>query len=278
MWLLDYLSISTPSKDRYKTTPHSPGVIKSLIQVPRQGQVTHTQRKKTIIVDANKILTSEIQTHIKPWVEIICENVFCVGGYRDHVSACIFHMLYCIETSTQYNLAFFILKRMKRTRNKPKELLPYGMLLTRFFNYVVTDFPELEIDRYTSYDRVMYPLAPHYERKTRADHGTKRPHGSTPSSSPSTLNHPSSSHHIDENVDVDDEKSTHSNSSSSSQVIGSMSNVVLRVFSNLPHESQSLDLYQTEILNHQTKFRDEYRKGLRSIKKALKDLMKGSKK
>ncbi|GJZ52833.1 hypothetical protein Tco_0607718 [Tanacetum coccineum] len=110
---------------------------------------------------------------------------------------------------------------MKRTRNKPK----------------------LEVDRYVLFDRVMHPLAPHYERKTRSDHGTKRRCESNPSSSSSTLNHPSSSHHLDENVDGSDEESTHANSSYSSQTIGSLSNILLRVLSNPPHERQPLDLH-----------------------------------
>ncbi|GJU17624.1 hypothetical protein Tco_1145590 [Tanacetum coccineum] len=131
MWSLDHLSVSVPSRGLYKTKPPSPRVIKSLIQVPRQGQETRTKNKKTIVVGENEILTREIQTHMKPWVEIIHENAICLGGHKDHVSACLCHMLYCIETSTPYNLAFFILKRMEKTRFKPKELLPYGMLLTR---------------------------------------------------------------------------------------------------------------------------------------------------
>ncbi|GJU04858.1 hypothetical protein Tco_1121288 [Tanacetum coccineum] len=175
MWSLDYLSISTPSKGRYKTTPPSLNVIKSLIQVPRQGQVTRTKNKKTVVIDQNEILNREIQTHMKPWVDIIRENAICLGGHKDHVYACLCHMLYCIETSTPYNLAFFILKTMEKTRNKPKELLPYGMLLTRFFKHVVSVFPELASDHYLSHDRVMHPIAPHYERKTRSDHGKKRP-------------------------------------------------------------------------------------------------------
>ncbi|GJV72779.1 hypothetical protein Tco_1492774 [Tanacetum coccineum] len=133
MWSLDHLSVSVPSKGLYKTKPPSPRVIKSLIQVPRQGQETRTKNKKIIVVGENKILTQEIQTHMKTWVEIIRENAICLGGHRDHVSACLCHMLYCIETSTPYNRAFFILKRMEKTRFKPKELLPYGMLLTRLF-------------------------------------------------------------------------------------------------------------------------------------------------
>ncbi|GJX12686.1 hypothetical protein Tco_0204444 [Tanacetum coccineum] len=75
---------------------------------------------------------------------------------------------------------------MEKTQNKPKELLPYGMLLTRLFKHVVFIFPELASDHYLSHDRVIHPFTPHYERKTRSDHGKKRPRDSSASSS-STL-------------------------------------------------------------------------------------------
>ncbi|GJT79376.1 hypothetical protein Tco_1053718 [Tanacetum coccineum] len=215
---------------------------------------------------------------MKSWVEIIRENVFCLGGHRDHVPACLCHMLYCIETSTKYNLTFFILKRMERIRNNPKVILPYGMLLTRLFNHVMSIFLELAIDRYILYDRVMHPLAPHYERKTRSDHGTKRCRYSNPSSSSTALNHASSSHHLDENNDRNDEESFYSNTHSPTQLANSLSNISPKVFENPPHENQTLHSYQTEILNHQSQLRDEHRKGLRSIEKALKDMMKGNKK
>ncbi|GKC31334.1 hypothetical protein Tco_1038628 [Tanacetum coccineum] len=152
---------------------------------------------------------------MKPWVDIIRENAICLGGNRDHVSACLCHMLYCIETSTPYNLAFFILKRMEKTRSKPKELLPYRMLLTRLFNHIVSISPELAFDHYLAHDRVMHPLAPYYERKTRADRGKKRPHASNASSSSTTQNHPSSSLSLDAIVDENDDDSFYSNSSSS---------------------------------------------------------------
>ncbi|GKE45361.1 hypothetical protein Tco_1472645 [Tanacetum coccineum] len=216
LWSLDYLSVSVPSRGLYKTKPPSPRVIKSLIQVPRQGQETRTKNKKTVVVGENEILTREIQTHMKPWVDIIRENTICLGGHRDHVSTCLCHMLYCIETSTPYNLAFFILKRMEKTRFKPKELLPYGMLLTRLFKHVVSISPELAFDRYLSHDRAMHPLAPHYERKTRADRGKKRPREPNASSSSSTLNHPSSSHPLDDSTDENDDESSYSNPSSPS--------------------------------------------------------------
>ncbi|GJT16820.1 retrovirus-related pol polyprotein from transposon TNT 1-94 [Tanacetum coccineum] len=156
----------------------------------RQGQVTRTKNKKTIVVDENEILTREIQPHMKPWVDIIRENAICLGGHKDHI--------------------------MEKTRSKPKELFPYGMLLTRLFKHVVSVFPELAIDRYISHDLVMHPLAPYYERKTRSDHGKKIPHESNASSSSTTLNHPSSSHPLDDSINENDDESFHSNPSSSS--------------------------------------------------------------
>ncbi|GKD14313.1 hypothetical protein Tco_1198720 [Tanacetum coccineum] len=278
MWSLNHLSVSIPNRGRYKTKPPSLRVIKSLIQVPRQGQETRTKNKKTIVVGENEILTREIQTHMKPWVDIIRENAICLGGHRDHVSACLCHMLYCIETSTPYNLAFFILKRMEKTRNKPKELLPYGMLLTRLFKHVVSVSPELAFDRYLSHDQAMHPLAPHYERKTRADRGKKRPRETNASSSSTTQNPPSSSLLIDAMVDENDDESFHSNSSSPSQHVSSSSNVGSRVRQNSSHESHDLNTFLSETITLQTQQRDAHRDGLRSIGQALKNMMGGKRK
>nr|GEW92798.1 retrovirus-related Pol polyprotein from transposon TNT 1-94 [Tanacetum cinerariifolium] len=215
-WSLDYLEISTPTKGHYQTIPHSPSVIKTLIQTPQQGQITRVRNKKTVTVDENKILNHEILNHMSSWVEIIRENVLCLRGHHDHVPTCFCHMLYYIETSTKYNLAFFILKRMESIRNAPKANLAYEMLLTRLFTHVVSNFHELSNDRYILCDRVMHPLAPYYERKTRSDHGTKRCRSSNPSSSSIVLDHPSSSHHIDKNDDGSDEEFFHSNTPSPS--------------------------------------------------------------
>nr|GEY11366.1 pentatricopeptide repeat-containing protein [Tanacetum cinerariifolium] len=167
---------------------------------------------------------------MKPWVNIILENAICLGGHKNHVFACLCHMLYYIESSTPYNLALFVLKQMEKTQNKPKELFPYGMLLSRLFKHVVSVFLELAIDRYLSFDRVVHPLAPYYERKTQSDHGKKRPRESNSSSSSSTtLNHPSLSHLLDDTLDENDDESFHSNSLSSFQNISSSTNVFSQV-------------------------------------------------
>nr|GEU92259.1 copia protein [Tanacetum cinerariifolium] len=265
MWLLDYLSLSAPSKGRYKTTPPSPQVIKSLIQILRQTQAILTKNKKTIIVDENEILTHENQTHMKPWVDIIRENAICLGGYRDHVFACLCHMLYCIESSSPYNLAFFILKRIKKTRNKPKELLPYGMLLSRLFKHVMSIFPKLATDNYLLFNHVMHPLAPHYEQKMRSYHGKKRPRKLNASSSFATQNHPSSSLPLDAMIDENDNESSHPNSSSPSQQVSSLSTIISRGRQNPSHESHNLDTFLSETINLQTQQRDAHREGLSDL-------------
>ncbi|GJX56782.1 hypothetical protein Tco_0286679 [Tanacetum coccineum] len=162
-WSLDELAYGIPTDGPYQTNPPSPDDIISSIQIDREGQVHRIHHEEEIDVLEYQVLTLEIEPTLKPLEEIIRENAICLGGHKDHVSACLCHMLYCIETSTPYNLAFFILKRMEKTRNKPKELLPYGMLLTRLFKHVVSVSPELAFDHFFSHDQAMYPLAPNYE-------------------------------------------------------------------------------------------------------------------
>nr|GEU56948.1 ribonuclease H-like domain-containing protein [Tanacetum cinerariifolium] len=108
--------------------------------------------------------------------------------------------------------------------------------------------------------------------KMRSDHGNKRTHDLNYRSSSTTLNHLSSSYPLDNIVDVNNEESFHSNSSSLSQNVSSSSNVVSRVVQNPPHESQHLNTYLFETINLQTQQQDDHRKGLRSIGKALKDM------
>nr|GEX31526.1 cytochrome P450 [Tanacetum cinerariifolium] len=147
------------------------------------------------------------------------------------------------------------------------------MILTRLFKHVVSFFHELAIDHYISHDRVMHPFALYYERKTRSDHGKKRPRKSSASSSSTTINHPSSSRPLDDTIDENDDESFHSNSSSPSQNVSSSSNVVPRVRQNPPHESHNLNTYLFETINLQAQHRDARREGLRSTGQALKNMM-----
>ncbi|GKA64873.1 hypothetical protein Tco_0764580 [Tanacetum coccineum] len=123
------------------------------------------------------------------------------------------------------------------------------MLLTRLFKHVVSVSPELAFDHYLSHDRAMHPLAPHYERKTRADRGKKKPRESNASSSSTTQNHPSSSLPLDHTIDEYDDESFHSNSSSPSHQVSSSSNVASRVCQNPSHENHDLNSLLSETIN-----------------------------
>ncbi|GJV07182.1 hypothetical protein Tco_1344838 [Tanacetum coccineum] len=215
-WSLDYLKSCTPSNGIYKTTHPSTNDIKSLVQITQTKPITRIRPKKIIDVKENKILNHEIKSHMKSWVEIIRENVFCLGGNQDHVPACLCYMLYYITTSTRYNLAIFILKRMKAIRRQHKVNLPYGMLLTRLFKHIVSNSPELSDDRYILCDRVMYHLAPYYERKTRADHGMKRCRQLNSASSSSVFIHTSPSNHLDDKDDENEEDTSRASTPSPS--------------------------------------------------------------
>ncbi|GJU94633.1 hypothetical protein Tco_1319389 [Tanacetum coccineum] len=80
--------------------------------------------------------------------------------------------------------------------------------------------PKISNDHYMLYDHVMDPLALHYERKTRADHGTKSCRHST---SFAPIN-PSSSHPIDDEHVDNDEGSSRACTPSPTRLVNSLSN------------------------------------------------------
>ncbi|GJZ89866.1 hypothetical protein Tco_0661793 [Tanacetum coccineum] len=93
---------------------------------------------------------------------------------------------------------------MEFVTKQARLILPYGMLLTRLFKYVI---PELFNESYVLYDRVMYPLTAQQERKTQKDYGIKRGRHFTSSSS-SAFDQPSFSHLNDADDDGNDEETS----------------------------------------------------------------------
>ncbi|GJR31768.1 hypothetical protein Tco_1108000 [Tanacetum coccineum] len=167
-------------------------------------------------------------------------------------------MLFCIATSTHYNLAYFIAKRMEFVTKHAWLILPYGMLLTRMFNHVIFENPELSNPLYVLYDRVMYPLAAQQERKTRKDYSTRRGRSST--SSLFAFGQPSSSHPNDDDNDGNDEGTSRVSTPSPTLFVNSLTNEVPRVFKNPPNIDPDMEpfyTHQTKILNRQVQLRDD---------------------
>ncbi|GJU10601.1 hypothetical protein Tco_1132997 [Tanacetum coccineum] len=299
MWSLNHLSVSVPSRGLYKTKPPSPRVVKSLIQVPRQGQETRTKNKKRLSFDEEvlifclrvrslrclfvkgacvftdkwsldelaygvptdgpyqtnppspddiissiridreglrrirheeeidvleyQILTREIEPTLKPLEEIIQENIFCLGGSRDHVLTCLCYMLYCVVHFKKFNLAYFMAKQMEWVTRQKRLILPYGMLLTRLFNVIMNENLELNNESYVLYDRVMNPLAAQKDRKPRKDRGTRRGRHSTSSSA---FDQPSSSHLNDDDDDRNGERTSRASTPSPIRYVNSLTNQV----------------------------------------------------
>ncbi|GKA17669.1 hypothetical protein Tco_0697506 [Tanacetum coccineum] len=138
---------------------------------------------------------------MKRWEKLIRENVFGIGGHRDHLLASLAHMLYCIVVEEQYNLAYFFVKRIECARTTPNANLPYGMFLTRLFRHAMEHYPHLDNGIYNVVDRVMRPLGLKQTRKPRSDRGMPKARHSVSSSS--AHNYGSSSHHGDDDEDDD---------------------------------------------------------------------------
>ncbi|GJW75544.1 zf-CCHC domain-containing protein [Tanacetum coccineum] len=96
------------------------------------------------------------------------------GGHRDHIPACLAHMLYCVVAEEQYNLANFFVKRIECARATLTANLPYGMFLTLLYRHVMEAYPYLDNSIYNIVDRVMRPLALKQPRRPRSDHGKAR--------------------------------------------------------------------------------------------------------
>ncbi|GKA59478.1 hypothetical protein Tco_0758791 [Tanacetum coccineum] len=145
-----------------------------------------------------------------------------LGGLSGHFPACLCYMLYCVANSEKFNLAYFMAKRMEWVTKQARLILPYGMLLTRLFDFIIGENPELQNESYVLYDRVMNPLAAQLERKPRRDRGTRRGRQSTSSS---TFDQPSSSH-LNDDDDGNDEGTSRASTPSPIRYVNSLTNQV----------------------------------------------------
>ncbi|GJX47253.1 hypothetical protein Tco_0272443 [Tanacetum coccineum] len=258
-WPLDELAYGVPTDGPYQTNPPSPDDIISSIQIDREGQVRRIRQEEEIDVHEYQILTREIVPTLKPLEEIIQENVFCLGGNRDHVPACLCYMIYCVVHSEKFNLSYYMAKRMEWVTKQKRLILPYGMLLTHLFKLIMNENHDLYNESYVLYDRVMNPLAAQQERKTRKDHGTRRGHHSTFSSS--AFDQPSFSHlNVDDDDDVGNgEGTSRASTPSPIRYVNSLTNEVPQVFQNPPNIDPHLEPFytrQTKIINRRVQIRD----------------------
>ncbi|GJY33569.1 hypothetical protein Tco_0418038 [Tanacetum coccineum] len=148
----------------YYTDLPTPKEIHQFLQFQRV-ESNRTIKSKIVTLSPNQVPTKEFRQDLKRWEELICENVFRLGGHKDHLPACLTHILYCILAEQQYNLTYFFVKRIESAKATPKAHLSY----------------------------VMRPLALKQTRKPRSDSGMPKSRNSDSSSSDHHFG--SSSHH-----------------------------------------------------------------------------------
>ncbi|GKF42399.1 hypothetical protein Tco_0125741, partial [Tanacetum coccineum] len=107
---------------------------------------------------------------MKQWEELIRENVFGLRGHQDHLPACLAHMLYCVVTKEQYNLAYFFVKRIECARVNPTANLPYGMFLTRLYRHIMEAYPRLDNGIYDIARHSVSSLSSHHHGTSSHQH------------------------------------------------------------------------------------------------------------
>nr|GEW39572.1 pentatricopeptide repeat-containing protein [Tanacetum cinerariifolium] len=249
-WSLDELVNGVHTDGPYQTNPLYLDDIISSIRIDQEGQVHRIRHEEEIDFHEYQILTREIVPTLKPLEEIIRENVFYLGGNRDHVPTCLCYMLYCVVHSEKFNLAYYMAKQIEWVTKQKRLILPYGMLLTRLFKFAMNENHDLYNESYVLYDRVMNPLTAQQERKTRKDRGTRKgPH----STSSFAFDQPSSSY-LNDDDDGNDEETSRASTHSPIRFVNSLTNEVPQVFQNPPnidHHLESFYTHQTKIINRQ---------------------------
>nr|GEV67794.1 retrovirus-related Pol polyprotein from transposon TNT 1-94 [Tanacetum cinerariifolium] len=184
--------------------------IKLYVQVKWEDVVTRIHHDQVIDVEENQILTHEITPIMKT-----------------------------------IQLVFFVAKLTEFITKQAWLILPYGMLLTRLFDHVMSKNPEFSNDSYVLYDHVIYPLTAQQERKTRKDYGTKRGRPMTSASSSSAFGQPSSFHHMDDDNDGNDEGTSRASTPSPTRFVNSLSIDVPQIFSNPPLVDPNMEAFYT---------------------------------
>ncbi|GJX58492.1 hypothetical protein Tco_0289882 [Tanacetum coccineum] len=163
-WDLASLEYSRETEGPYCTDLPTPDDIRRLLELERV-MVDRTIKSQTVSLNPNQILTKELSPDMKQWEELIRENVFGLGGHRDHLPACLAHMLYCV------------VKRIQCARYTPTANLPYDMFLTRLYRHVMETYPHLDNGIYD----IVSSTSSHQHDDDDDDDNVQTSHASTPS-------------------------------------------------------------------------------------------------
>ncbi|GKA12195.1 pentatricopeptide repeat-containing protein [Tanacetum coccineum] len=219
-WDLSSLAFFQETEGPYYTDLPTPNEIYQFLRFERVDS-NRTIKNKSVTLTPNQVLNKEVKEDLKRWEELIPEQ--------------------------QYNLAYFFVKQIESAKATPKAHLPYGMFLTRLFQYVMEQYPHLDNGIYNVVDRVMRPLALRQTRRPRSDRGIQKAHHSVSSSS--THHFGSSSHQED---DDNNEGTSRASTPSPNSYLNSLSPLAHQTY-KIPTFSEQTDRLlferQTTLLN-----------------------------
>jgi hypothetical protein len=89
---------------------------------------------------------------------ILRENALGLVKDSNCIPSCVAHMLYCILTRQLYNLAYLFAMRFMHLKDDDKKSMPYGMLLTRVYNFFMSNNRYLQNDQYNLVVGVLEPI------------------------------------------------------------------------------------------------------------------------
>ncbi|GJZ19948.1 hypothetical protein Tco_0556538 [Tanacetum coccineum] len=84
------------------------------------------------------ILRDNLPPNIKDWELIVRENVICVDTHKSSIDACSAIMLHHLKNSQNFNL-----HKIEGVKNRVNCPLPYGLLITRLYRFVLARHPKL---------------------------------------------------------------------------------------------------------------------------------------
>ncbi|GJU73474.1 hypothetical protein Tco_1264879 [Tanacetum coccineum] len=137
--------------DRFFVPNHD--LIRTNITIPRTTQ-TQLQR------DPNKLYIDDLYPKLRGCELFLKENFFCTIGNRDHINVCTAYMLCYLTIKRKFNFTTMILYQMEEVKKNNKDPIPFAMLLTHLYNYILLTNPQaiVPLNRFTFHERVTDPL------------------------------------------------------------------------------------------------------------------------
>ncbi|GJY74899.1 retrovirus-related pol polyprotein from transposon TNT 1-94 [Tanacetum coccineum] len=113
------------------------------------------------------ILQDNLSPNIKDWELIVRENVICVDAHKSSIDACSANMLYHLKNSQNFNLAYFIAHKIESVKNRVNYPLPYGLLITRLYRFILARHPKLFHPHHTLQFVLHYRMISSINRKNK---------------------------------------------------------------------------------------------------------------